>query len=244
MRTFGTSPFGNIPPVVKNLLIINILLFIAKELLPGLNMDQWLAVFYPDSPYFRIWQPVSYMFMHADIFHIFFNMFALYTFGTTLEFIMGSKRFINFYLITGIGAYLVQAGVQAFEVHQILGSVRLPESVTNVTPGDLNLLRAIATGPMVVKQGDAQSPVTVLAAHRDTHFLFIRDLREGDIVTLQQVTGEFARYRVTLFETVRWNEFAYPLDPPRPLLALTTCYPFGGTDYGGPWRRVAWAEAI
>jgi sortase A len=103
---------------------------------------------------------------------------------------------------------------------------------------------ALAKGPMMVKRGDAASPVTVLAAHRDTHFLFIRDLREGDIVTLQYVTGETERYRVAHFETVRWNEFAYPLDPPRPLLALATCYPFGGTEYGGPWRRVAWAERI
>jgi len=102
----------------------------------------------------------------------------------------------------------------------------------------------LARGPMMLKRGDAQSPVTVLAAHRDTHFLFVRDLREGDVVTMQYVTGETERYRVTYFETVRWNRFAYPLDPPRPLLALTTCYPFGGTEYGGPWRRVAWAERI
>lgn len=102
----------------------------------------------------------------------------------------------------------------------------------------------LAKGPTMLKRSDANNPVTVLAAHRDTHFLFIRDLREGDIVTMRYVTGEFERYRVTHFETVRWNDFAYPLDPPRPLLALTTCYPFGGTEYGGPWRRVAWAERI
>lgn len=102
----------------------------------------------------------------------------------------------------------------------------------------------LARGPMMVKAPSADSPVTVLAAHRDTHFLFIRDLREGDIVTLQHVTGAVERYRVTYFETVRWDEFAYPLDPARPLLALTTCYPFGGTEYGGPWRRVAWAERL
>jgi sortase A len=103
---------------------------------------------------------------------------------------------------------------------------------------------ALARGPTMVKRGNAVSPVTVLAAHRDTHFLFIRDLRKGDIVTMEYVTGETERYRVTYFETVRWNAFAYPLDPPRPLLALTTCYPFGGTEYGGPWRRVVWAERM
>lgn len=96
----------------------------------------------------------------------------------------------------------------------------------------------------MVRRGNAASAVTVLAAHRDTHFLFIRDLRKGDEVTLQFVTGAIERYRVTRFETVRWDEFAYPLDPAHPLLALATCYPFGGTEYGGPWRRVAWAEKL
>lgn len=100
----------------------------------------------------------------------------------------------------------------------------------------------LARGPLLLRRGDAANPVTVLAAHRDTHFLFIRDLRVGDEVSLQLVTGQFERYRVTRFETVRRDRFAYPLDPARPLLALTTCYPFGGTEYGGPWRRVAWAE--
>ncbi len=102
----------------------------------------------------------------------------------------------------------------------------------------------LASGPTQLKHGDAASPVTILAAHRDTHFQFIRDLREGDEVALQFVSGEVARYRVRRFETVRWDAFSYPLDPARPLLALTTCYPFGGTEYGGPLRRVAWAEKI
>lgn len=102
----------------------------------------------------------------------------------------------------------------------------------------------LTRGPAVLKRGDAANPVTILAAHRDTHFLFVRDLREGDEITLQYVTGAQERYRVTRFETVRWDTFSYPLDPARPLLALATCYPFGGTEYGGPWRRVAWAEKI
>jgi sortase A len=103
---------------------------------------------------------------------------------------------------------------------------------------------SLARGPIMIKQGDAASPVTIVSAHRDTHFEFIRDLQQDDIVTLQADTGEIERYRVIQFETVRWDRFAYPLDPARPLLALATCYPFGGTEYGGPWRRVAWAEKM
>lgn len=102
----------------------------------------------------------------------------------------------------------------------------------------------LAEGPTMIRRGDAASPVTVLAAHRDTHFLFIRDLQEGDDIRLQFVNGMVERYRVTRFETVRWDRFRYPLDPARPRLALTTCFPFGGTEYGGPWRRVAWAERV
>ena len=102
----------------------------------------------------------------------------------------------------------------------------------------------LAGGPVMIKRGDAASPVTVLSAHRDTHFLFIRDLQQDDVVTLQSDAGRIDRYRVIGFETVRWDRFSYPLDPARPLLALATCYPFGGIEYGGPWRRVAWAERI
>ncbi|MFV0643675.1 MAG: class D sortase [Sphingomonadaceae bacterium] len=102
----------------------------------------------------------------------------------------------------------------------------------------------LAHGPVLIKHGNSENPVTVLAAHRDTHFAFIRDLQEGDIVALQAETGAMARYRVTRFETVRWDRFTYPLDPARPLLALATCYPFDGSEYGGPLRRIAWAEQI
>lgn len=103
---------------------------------------------------------------------------------------------------------------------------------------------ALARGPMMIKRGDADSQVTVVSAHRDTHFEFIRDLHVDDVVTVQSDAGQTERYRVIHFETVRWDRFGYPLDPARPLLALATCYPFGGTEYGGPWRRVAWAEKM
>lgn len=102
----------------------------------------------------------------------------------------------------------------------------------------------LAQGPTLIRRTGGANPVTVLAAHRDTHFLFMRDLREGDTVTMELVDGTRERYRVTRLDTVRKDAFSYPLDPARPLLALTTCFPFGGADYGGPLRRVAWAERI
>lgn len=117
----------HIPPVVKNLLIINILFFVATWLFQqrGISLDNMLAVYYFDSPKFRWWQPISYMFMHGGIAHIFFNMFALYSFGSLLESRWGAKKFIIFYLITGLGALALQWAVQAFEVHQLIGQITM-----------------------------------------------------------------------------------------------------------------------
>lgn len=109
------------PPVVKNLLIINIICFIGGSLIfPRAN--DLFGVYYPDSPGFQIWQVITYMFMHGGIAHIFFNMFALFMFGPVLEQVFGSKRFLNFYLITGLGALVLQFAVQALEVYMIVDS--------------------------------------------------------------------------------------------------------------------------
>jgi rhomboid-like protein len=113
-----------IPPVVKNLLIINGIFFLAKMLLGNqINLDDWFGAHYFDSPKFRVWQPITYMFMHGGFMHLFFNMFGLFMFGGILEQRWGQKRFINFYFLTGIGALLCQWAVQAYELHQITGAI-------------------------------------------------------------------------------------------------------------------------
>ncbi|WP_025145273.1 rhomboid family intramembrane serine protease [Pedobacter jeongneungensis] len=142
----------HIPPVVKNLLIINILFFAATYLLTRLHLDDILAVYYFDSPKFEIWQPISYMFMHGGIAHIFFNMFALYSFGSLLESRWGAKKFIIFYFITGLGALALQWAVQAYEVHQIIGSI------TN--NGKVNLA-ALLQGEFNTKQLSMAQAVTL-----------------------------------------------------------------------------------
>jgi rhomboid-like protein len=124
MNQYSQSPFANITPVVKNLLIINVLFFIGTFVFARLGIDlvTWLSAFYFNSPLFHPWQIVTYMFMHASIGHIFFNMFALFMFGPTLEYIMGPKRFLQYYFITGIGALALQMLVQAIEVHGVIGA--------------------------------------------------------------------------------------------------------------------------
>jgi rhomboid-like protein len=147
---------NNITPIVKNLFIINVIFFFATWLFQqqGIALEQYLAVFYFDSPNFKIWQPITYMFMHGNLTHIFFNMFALYSFGSILEAHWGAKRFINFYLITGLGALALQWGVQAFEVYQLTGSsVHDLATLTVQNESDLRTLQQIYFGRMVGASG-------------------------------------------------------------------------------------------
>jgi len=123
------SPFSNLPPVVKNLLMINLVLFIPVWLFDHFSPVGWwtqhLAVYYFDSPKFEPWQLITYMFMHGSFEHILFNMFALFSFGPMLEYTLGSKKFFNFYFICGLGAVALQLAVQAFEVHAITGGLTI-----------------------------------------------------------------------------------------------------------------------
>lgn len=154
-----TAPFSNLPVVVKNLLIINIIFFIATLLFKDGGkylLVEHLGVFYFDSPNFRIWQVITYMFMHSPVSyaHILFNMFALYTFGSTLEYIMGRKRFLNFYLITGLGALALQMIVQAIEVFSLTGGVTIDVAqYTSSNQEALNKLSEIYYGPMLGASG-------------------------------------------------------------------------------------------
>ncbi len=110
MQGFRTSIFGNLPNVTKNLLLINIIVFLADQLLSrsGISLTDWTALHNFQSELFSPIQLVTYMFMHGNIAHIFFNMFALVMFGRVLEQVWGGKRFLLFYLVTGIGAALCQ----------------------------------------------------------------------------------------------------------------------------------------
>ena len=105
------NPNFQTPPIVKNLLIINALIFMAQSLLPiGHLIDQYAALWIGFSN-FKTYQFVSYMFLHANFEHLFFNMFALWMFGRTLEVELGSQRFLTYYLVCGIGAALIQAAI-------------------------------------------------------------------------------------------------------------------------------------
>lgn len=97
------------PPVVKNLIIINVLIFMATVMLPvGRQIDALGSLYWFENPRFHSYQLVTYMFLHADLSHLFFNMFALWMFGRTLEYELGSRRFLIYYMVCGVGAALIQ----------------------------------------------------------------------------------------------------------------------------------------
>jgi membrane associated rhomboid family serine protease len=106
MRPYRAPIFGSLPPVIKNLLIINVLVFMADFVLSnmGFAFTDMFALHNFQSPYFQPIQLVSHMFMHGDLFHIFFNMFALFMFGRMLEVVWGPRRMLLYYFATGLGA--------------------------------------------------------------------------------------------------------------------------------------------
>ncbi|PWJ36068.1 rhomboid family intramembrane serine protease [Sediminitomix flava] len=111
-----------ITPIVKNLLIINIGVFILVEFLRStfnIDVTNLFSYHYPGSPDFQIYQFVTYMFMHGSFMHLFSNMFGLFIFGPLLEQVLGSKRFLQLYMIAGIGTGLIYGGINYFEMTQI-----------------------------------------------------------------------------------------------------------------------------
>ena len=118
----GGGFFSSIPPVTKNIIIINVLVWIMAELRPDF-MYETFSLFYPTSPFFKPWQIVTHMFMHGGFWHIFFNMYTLFIFGTVLERIWGTKKFLIFYFVTGIGAALLHTGVQFIEAQVYISQI-------------------------------------------------------------------------------------------------------------------------
>lgn len=125
------------PEVVKNLIIINVLFFLAKLALTRFNidLDELFGMFYFQSNSFRPWQMVTHFFMHGSLMHLFFNMFGLWMFGSRLEQLWGPKRFLNFYLITALGAFLLHFLVSYIEIQSLIANVSAEELSKVVNEG-------------------------------------------------------------------------------------------------------------
>lgn len=117
--------FQNIPPITRTIIILNALVYLAANVIPGDFLYYTLSAFYPFSPNFKIWQVITHMFMHAPfgsgigITHILFNMFTLWSFGPVLEKTLGEKRYLILYFLSGIGAFLLFNIWNFYEIMQI-----------------------------------------------------------------------------------------------------------------------------
>jgi membrane associated rhomboid family serine protease len=191
MQGYSPTGFRILPPVVKNLLIINTLFFLATLALRRYHIDliNILGLHYPGASGFRIYQFISYMFMHGGWAHIIFNMFALWMFGNVIENVWGGKKFLTFYMLTGLGSGIVYifwihfhlrgnldminaiishptvAGVEAY-FHEY--GFHLNALTTSLSQGDLNLfnhnMNLMASGSAA--PADIQQIISFLSTYK------------------------------------------------------------------------------
>ena len=122
----GGTSWNMIPPVVKNLLIINGLMFLAAMTFSqtfGIDLWEIFGLHYYQSDLFQPHQIVTYMFMHGSFSHIFFNMFAVWMFGSAIENVWGGKRFLIFYLLTGFGAAFLHYAIITYQLYPITSQI-------------------------------------------------------------------------------------------------------------------------
>lgn len=118
--------FSILPPVVKNLLIINGLCFLINVVLEArfnYSLNEHLGLYYPESTHFRPYQLLTHVFMHGSFMHLFFNMFSLWMFGNVLENYWGPKRFFIYYFATALGAAALLIGVNGIEIYSIKSAI-------------------------------------------------------------------------------------------------------------------------
>jgi len=141
MSRFNFGRGANLPPVVKNLIIINVVLFVLSLIFEQVfrtDLNRILGLYYFQSPYFQPWQIVTHMFMHGGFMHLFFNMWALFMFGKTLESVWGSKRFLIYYLATGLGAAFFHELVMYIELAPQITEFKATYQVNSFTIERIN----------------------------------------------------------------------------------------------------------
>ena len=138
---YRPSSFSQLPEIVKNLLIINGLFFLATISLEsyGINFTKWFALHQFQSQDFMPHQLITHLFMHGNFTHLLFNMFALWMFGKMLENVWGGKRFLTYYMITGIGAAFVHLAVSQYEILSLQSQIS-PNELSNLLENGGGLL--------------------------------------------------------------------------------------------------------
>ncbi len=198
----GRGGWSSVPPVVKNLLIINGLLWLAtitSKISLGIDLNEILGLHYFGSDLFKPYQVITYMFMHATfdgqggivLSHIFFNMFAVWMFGTAIENVWGSKRFLTYYLLTGFGAALLHYGIIYLEISPVLD--QLQAIIDSPTPA------------AVVEFADSNSGISVLRRLKPQYYDYFISLKNGLIRSPEDATlgNEMSLFMMKLTEMVK-----------------------------------------
>jgi len=158
-----------IPDTIKHLIIINIIVFVVPQLLQ-LDLTNIFALHYTENPHFSLWQYVTHLFMHGSFMHIAFNMYALWAFGAPLEQMWGKNKFLFFYFSAGIGAgliytlanyyqfstvydQLIQLGVSANEIQQILNTGSYDSALIDIPNKDMSSFYSVYHSPAVGASG-------------------------------------------------------------------------------------------
>jgi membrane associated rhomboid family serine protease len=134
-QEYRPSSFNLLPPVIKNLLIINGILWLAETVFNdrlGFSLNHQFGLYYPLSSLFNPTQYVTYMFLHGGLMHLLSNMFALWMFGTVLENFWGPKRFLLYFFVTGIGAALTQNVATWYELNKLQDVINVYQMAPNV----------------------------------------------------------------------------------------------------------------
>lgn len=137
---------GSMPPVVKNLIMINVLMYLITAI-TGSFMYENFALFYFKSPFFKPYQLVTHMFMHGGFTHILFNMYTLFIFGCVLERVWGSRKFLFYYFVTGIGAALLHMGVMWLQLRGYIADLNAGDMYAQVN------IQSLLTTPTVGASG-------------------------------------------------------------------------------------------
>ena len=142
----GNSILRSMPPVVKNLIMINVLMYLITAI-TGSFMYENFALFYFKSPFFKPYQLVTHMFMHGGFTHILFNLYTLFIFGCVLERVWGSRKFLFYYFVTGIGAALLHMGVMWLQLRGYIADLNAGDMYAQVN------IQSLLTTPTVGASG-------------------------------------------------------------------------------------------
>ncbi|MCF6167618.1 rhomboid family intramembrane serine protease [Lutibacter sp.] len=156
---------GRITEAVKHLIVINVIFFIAPQLMPGLGLQNLFALHFPMNPNFGVWQILTHMFMHGGFMHILFNMYALWAFGTPLEQMWGRNKFLFFYFSAGLGSAAIYTLVNYLQFNSVY------DQLVNIGLSSSEIQNILTTGsynPQILDRISEESLATIYGTYHSS----------------------------------------------------------------------------